>query len=106
MENQITIYLNSGNFSEGFNSLTIQLNQTKKFTEKFRHKASPFMEKKGSESGAFRQDGMARFPRHIQSTKRAVVLLAHNFVNVERFELRLPKNLDIKPLHLWRKSGH
>ncbi len=32
MENQITIYLNSGNFSEGFNSITIQLNQTQKFT--------------------------------------------------------------------------
>ncbi|NEO57669.1 MAG: hypothetical protein F6K54_34150 [Okeania sp. SIO3B5] len=32
MENKITIYLNSGNFSEGFNSITIQLNQTQKFT--------------------------------------------------------------------------
>ncbi|NES08375.1 MAG: hypothetical protein F6K22_39895 [Okeania sp. SIO2F4] len=32
MENPISIYLNSGNFSEGFNSITIQLNQTKKFT--------------------------------------------------------------------------
>ncbi len=41
-------------------------------TEKLRYKASPFMEKKRSESGAFRQDGMARSPRHIQSTKTAV----------------------------------
>ncbi|OZH54034.1 hypothetical protein AFK68_13560 [Hydrocoleum sp. CS-953] len=32
MENKITIYLNSGNFSEGFNSVTIQLNQNQKFT--------------------------------------------------------------------------
>lgn len=32
MENKITIYLNSGNFSEGFNSITIQLNNTQKIT--------------------------------------------------------------------------
>ncbi|NES72725.1 MAG: hypothetical protein F6K24_49765 [Okeania sp. SIO2D1] len=32
MENKITIYLNYGNFKKGFNSITIQLNQTQKFT--------------------------------------------------------------------------
>ncbi|NES67918.1 MAG: hypothetical protein F6K24_23075 [Okeania sp. SIO2D1] len=32
MENKITIYLNYGNFSEGFNSINIQLNQTQKIT--------------------------------------------------------------------------
>nr|MDJ0555639.1 NACHT domain-containing protein [Microcoleaceae cyanobacterium MO_207.B10] len=32
MENQITIYLNSGNFQQGFNSITIQLNQNQKLT--------------------------------------------------------------------------
>ncbi|NEP86068.1 MAG: hypothetical protein F6K18_04115 [Okeania sp. SIO2C2] len=32
MKNKITIYLKDGNFSEGFNSVTIQLNQTPKIT--------------------------------------------------------------------------